>query len=331
MCTDYLNEGEIKTTDSDKTLTMMASQKFYSILQEIQSSHLNFQLQLSPFSALISLKKSFVREKDGSVSFPLHLGDKVSEAEISDYKGRNEKLVMELDTLRCKYEDVFDDCASKTEELRANKNRIVVLENKIVKAESEAHRLFKENKSQLNILKNEIKVQNSEIEGHIKEANSLKKHIKENEKETFKFQSKNENLESNIFRLKTEVSNLRNENKRMVKKEKKRGLNSGSDRSRKTLTNNNNNSLSVSTKTVHASLSTTSVASTLSLHEQTSSSPLVLVDSVDLSSPATDPATAQPCSTLYTTSIPTSTIHTTSRTMLTKDTSWLSDLYRKFI
>ena len=212
MCTDYLNEGKMKTTDSDKTLTMMAYQKFNSILQEIQSSHLNFQLQLSPFSALISLKKSFVREKDGSVSFPLHLGDKVSEAEISDYKGRNEKLVMELDTLRCKYEDVFDDCASKTEELCATKNSIVVLENKIVKAESDAHRLFEENKSQLNILKNKIKVQNSEIEGHIKEANRLKKHIKEKEKETFKFQSKNENLESNIFRLKTEVSNLRNEN-----------------------------------------------------------------------------------------------------------------------
>ena len=114
MCTEYLNEGEIKTTDSDKTLTMMASQKFYSILQEIQSSHLNFQLQLSSFSALISLKKSFVREKDGSVSFPPHLCDKVSEADISDYKGRNEKLVKELDTLRCKFKDVVDDCASKT-------------------------------------------------------------------------------------------------------------------------------------------------------------------------------------------------------------------------
>ena len=40
--------------------------------------------------------------------------DKVSEADISDYKGRNEKLVKELDTLRCKFKDVVDDCASKT-------------------------------------------------------------------------------------------------------------------------------------------------------------------------------------------------------------------------
>ena len=167
------------------------------------------------------MKKSLVREEDGSVRFPLHLGDKVSEADLSDYKGDNQKLVRELDTLRGKYAELVDDCASKTEELVVAKNSIVGLENRIVKAESEAHRLFEENKAQLNILKKQIKLQNSEIEGHMKEANSLKKHTKEKEKEISKLQGKSENLESNIRRLKTEMSTLRNENKRMVKKEKR--------------------------------------------------------------------------------------------------------------
>ena len=292
MCTELFNEGETKATDSDKTITMMASQKFYSILQEIQLSHLNFQLQLSPFSAVISLKKSFVREKDGSVRVPPHFGDKVSEADLSDYKGDNQKLVRELDTLRGKYAELVDDCASKTEELVVAKNSIVGLENKIVKAESEAHRLFEENKAQLNILKKQIKLQNSEIEGHMKEANSLKKHTKEKEKEISKLQGKSQNLESNIRRLKTEMSTLRNENKRMVKEKKKKGLSSGSNPSRKTMTSNNNNSLPLSTKTLRASLSTPSVAPILSPHETPSLPP---VENVDFTSP--DPATAQPCST----------------------------------
>ena len=72
---------------------MMASMKFNRILQEVQSSHLNFQLQLSPFSAVISIKKSFVKEKDGSVHLPPPvLCDKVSESDLDALKDRNEKL-----------------------------------------------------------------------------------------------------------------------------------------------------------------------------------------------------------------------------------------------
>ena len=48
----------------------MASIAFDRILQEIQTSNLNFQLQISPFSAQISLKKSLVKDKDGSCRLP---------------------------------------------------------------------------------------------------------------------------------------------------------------------------------------------------------------------------------------------------------------------
>ena len=41
---------------------MMASIAFDNILKEIQTSNLNFQLQVSPFSAQISLKKSLVKD-----------------------------------------------------------------------------------------------------------------------------------------------------------------------------------------------------------------------------------------------------------------------------
>ena len=49
----------------DSDLNMAASKAFDHVLQQVTSSSLNFQLQLSPFSAVISLKKSFVKDKDG--------------------------------------------------------------------------------------------------------------------------------------------------------------------------------------------------------------------------------------------------------------------------
>lgn len=52
-------------------LTMLASLKFIDIIDQVKKSSLNFQVQLSPFSALISLKKSFVSDRAGNPLQPL--------------------------------------------------------------------------------------------------------------------------------------------------------------------------------------------------------------------------------------------------------------------
>ena len=44
--------------------TMVADEAFNLVLEQIRNSKLNFQLQMSPFSAWISLKKSFIKNKD---------------------------------------------------------------------------------------------------------------------------------------------------------------------------------------------------------------------------------------------------------------------------
>lgn len=49
---------------------MLADQTFNNILDKIQKSNLNFQLQVSPFSAFISLKKSLVKDRSGSFLLP---------------------------------------------------------------------------------------------------------------------------------------------------------------------------------------------------------------------------------------------------------------------
>ena len=55
---------------SDSNPTMLAAQRFEKILSTIQSSCLNFHLQISPFSAIISLKKSLIKDKSGNFLLP---------------------------------------------------------------------------------------------------------------------------------------------------------------------------------------------------------------------------------------------------------------------
>ena len=49
---------------------MIANKIFNDILKQIQDSGLNFQLQVSPFGAMISLKKSLVKDEKGNIINP---------------------------------------------------------------------------------------------------------------------------------------------------------------------------------------------------------------------------------------------------------------------
>ena len=67
---NMIKMDEIKSSD----MTMVASHIFNDIIDQVQRSCLNFQVQLSPFSALISLKKSLVNDKSGNPVHPtMHL------------------------------------------------------------------------------------------------------------------------------------------------------------------------------------------------------------------------------------------------------------------
>ena len=64
-------ESMQQITDSDcKNSAMHATEAFKQILDKIQSSNLNFQIQVSPFSAQISLKKSLVKDRAGNILHP---------------------------------------------------------------------------------------------------------------------------------------------------------------------------------------------------------------------------------------------------------------------
>ena len=65
---------------SDSDVTMLASETFHGILQKIQASRLNFSMQLTPFSAIISMRKCFMTDRYGSVMLP----EKSQDQEVSE-------------------------------------------------------------------------------------------------------------------------------------------------------------------------------------------------------------------------------------------------------
>ena len=60
-------------TNSDSNLTMLATKSFDHILELVQTSRLNSHIQISPFSAFISLKKSLIRDQSGKPFLPTKL------------------------------------------------------------------------------------------------------------------------------------------------------------------------------------------------------------------------------------------------------------------
>ena len=93
----YLKTSMERITDSE--LTMATSNAFYNILQLVQNSSLNYQLQISPFSAIISLKKSPIKDKFGNPVVPHVNSKRASETII------NVGLLKELKVMRNICED----------------------------------------------------------------------------------------------------------------------------------------------------------------------------------------------------------------------------------
>ena len=81
-----------------------------SVLDSIQCSKLNFKICLSPFSASICLKKSFIKDKDGISLQPSKI---VNSSEV--YAGKIE--------LEAKLENTLLDCAEMIEKNKSLENK----------------------------------------------------------------------------------------------------------------------------------------------------------------------------------------------------------------
>ena len=113
-----------QNNNSDTNTAMLASQAFYNILDQIQSSNLNFMLQVSPFSAQISLRKSLVKDKEGIPLLPQPLKQSVppTTVELKALEVKNLKLENDLFILREKYTEIVNECTNVKKNIKTMEN-----------------------------------------------------------------------------------------------------------------------------------------------------------------------------------------------------------------
>ena len=137
---------------SESNPTMAAATAFHNIVQQIQSSNLNFMMQLSPFAANISLKKTPLKDHSG-IPFPLQKkvdptpsAHAMNEFEVLAAKNRH--LENELFTLKNDYASAIDECESAREMVKNLQSKIEVksdpsLENKRFENEILVNNLYR--------------------------------------------------------------------------------------------------------------------------------------------------------------------------------------------
>ena len=129
---------------------MLAAKKFDHVLRQIQESSLNFQMTLSPFSAMISLKKSFVTDTTGAPLLP----PKVAE---EDMKNLVVKLEMENKRLQHMYDELVSRYETAISSINSLENAVQDREDSLVKLEC-VNRCAKESALILNKIFNYTKV-----------------------------------------------------------------------------------------------------------------------------------------------------------------------------
>ena len=104
---------------------MAAANIFDTILDLVKTSNLNFQLQQSPFSATISLKKSLVKDKYSRTLFPpVPLSHSNLKIENEDLIAKVLKLENCVHSLRTDYDNSVSYCEQADETIAKLKAKL---------------------------------------------------------------------------------------------------------------------------------------------------------------------------------------------------------------
>ena len=151
--------------DSDFTHTMAASVMFERIIDQVRSSNLNYQIQMTPFSANIVVKKTLIRDIAGSPINPPKF--KNNDEEIAK---NYEKITAEMNALKVAYSTVQSDLKLAMSENKSNLQIIKKLQDTIAKNEN----MINEKKQ----LKNGVKKKTfSQTNAEIKSTKNIPKKI----------------------------------------------------------------------------------------------------------------------------------------------------------
>ena len=134
-----------------------------AIIHSVKKSHLNFYIQESPFSLLINLRKTFIKNKNGDPLMPPP--SDTSDDDINEQKIKAEKLEQEnfrisesMGQLEAELKDTRDALHSLSNKLEIAKAENMEELSKVHKSKKEVEKLKTENKS-LKQSNNELKSQ----------------------------------------------------------------------------------------------------------------------------------------------------------------------------
>ena len=211
MCSNKMDGHGNQFINSDAT--MIATQTFYSILNQVQNSNLNYQLQLSPFSAMISLKRSLLKDKSGNPILPGSSNFVSNETKmLLEHKAH---LEQELISLQKDYKCV----------LGAHKNACATIEalekhirDGIMCVKTEAEMEVEKKQLVIDELKNKIGKLEEDVKSHDISISSLKNTCEASQAVACKL---NKELSSNRSKFKEEKLALQKELKSNMKDLKK--------------------------------------------------------------------------------------------------------------
>ena len=199
-------------------LKMAVNATFSSILNEIQLSNLNFTIQMTPYAAYITLKKSSLKYQDGSYALPsppvlsllqeaLRVNE-IQKSEIIELKSSCAALTSDIENIVIENASVMDKLDKSKKVVIASEIRNNALRDKVETMEKELYKAYSENK----LLETKVKDLKKK---HMNEVNDLKNEIKSTEKANKSKEKENYNqkkvLESardTLKNLKLKISNV---------------------------------------------------------------------------------------------------------------------------
>ena len=226
---------------------MNAFQVCDSLVSEVKYSNLNYTLQESPFSITISLKKSFIKNKNGeitpsyssrkfenscaktdsnllAVNEILRQNLKTFEKENIHLEATTYDLSLKLQKAKVEISDLLFNKKALAEAKEFSASKINALESKLLIVESDSSKEIKTLNAAIKKeiesskpLKDKVKSLQNEASHHNDEIQSANKMFKAKDKDIYNLERKSDNLNDTIERLKIEVGTLKTEKVKLQK------------------------------------------------------------------------------------------------------------------
>ena len=200
-------------------LKMSIDATFSSIISVIQLSNLNFSLQITPFSAYITLKKSVIKDENGVQAVPLppilFLLQQAHQS-VAQHREENEQLKLKIDVVEKDEDTLVNDKEALIKAVAVSNNNLAalnasinILNAKLDAAEKKITEINSAKNSSEANLKETKRNHQQEINHANSVIKSLEKHGKGVEKEIHDLKRNLESTRDKLKTLKTENSSLK--------------------------------------------------------------------------------------------------------------------------